>query len=176
MKLTPLLAAALLGVSAPALADHHASGHAAGSLVETAVGSSDHQTLVAAVKAADLVEALSGEGPLTVFAPTDAAFGALPEGTVDTLLLPENKAQLQSVLTYHVVPGAVSSTALVKLIGDNGGSAELSTLQGGTLTATISDGKVILTDANGGVATVIAADVKASNGVLHVTDAVSLPG
>ncbi len=177
MKLTPILAAALLGVSAPALAGHHASGHEqTASIVETAIGSADHETLVAAVKAAGLVDALSGDGPLTVFAPTDAAFGALPAGTVDTLLLPENQGQLQSVLTYHVVAGAVSSSDLVKMIADNGGTAELTTLQGGTLTASLSDGNVILTDANGGTATVVAADLGASNGVIHVTDAVSLPG
>ncbi len=177
MKITPILAAALLGVSAPALAGHHASGHEeAASIVETAVGSPNLETLVAAVKAAGLVDALSGEGPLTVFAPTDAAFGALPAGTVDTLLQPENKGQLQSVLTYHVVAGAVSSAELVKLIADNGGMAELTTLHGGTLTASLSGDNVILTDANGGVATVVAADLDASNGVIHVTDAVSLPG
>lgn len=172
MKLTPLLAAALLGVSAPAMAGQSATG----SIVDTAVGSPDHATLVAAVKAAQLVDALSSAGPFTVFAPTDAAFGELPAGTVETLLKPENRAQLQAVLTYHVVAGEVSSTDLVELIEKNGGTAELSTLQGGTLTARLVGGNVILTDENGGEATVVAADLDASNGLVHVTDAVSLPG
>ena len=170
----PLLvvAAALAGTATPALANHHE----AASLVETAIASPDHETLVAAVQAAGLVDALSGEGPLTVFAPTDAAFGALPDGTVETLLMPANKEQLQAVLTYHVVPGKVTSADLLKLIEDNGGSASVTTLQGGTLTASLVGGKVILTDAAGGTATVTAADLEASNGIIHVTDAVSLPG
>ncbi len=172
MKLPTIIAAALLGVSAPAIAMHHEAGN----VVETAVGSPDHQTLVAAVQAADLVDALSGEGPFTVFAPTDSAFGALPDGTVETLLLPDNKETLQAVLTYHVVSGKVSSEQLIGLIQSNGGSAELSTLQGGTLTAKLADGNVVLTDENGGEATVVAVDLGASNGIIHVTDAVSLPG
>lgn len=110
-----------------------------------------------------------------MFAPTDAAFAKLPAGTVETLLKPENKAKLTSVLTYHVVPGKVTAAALVEQIRAGGGQAVLTTVQGGTLTATMSDGKVMLRDAAGGTATVTAADVMQSNGVIHVTDAVSLP-
>jgi uncharacterized surface protein with fasciclin (FAS1) repeats len=171
MKLTPIVAAVLLGFSAPVVAGQNYSA----SIVETAIGSPDHETLVAAIKAAELVDALSSEGPFTVFAPTDAAFGALPAGTVDTLLMPDNQAQLQAVLTYHVVAGKVSSIDLVKMIQDNGGSVALTTLQGGTLVASLSDSNVILTDQNGGEATVVAVDLDASNGYIHVTDAVSLP-
>ena len=172
MKLPVIVAAALLSAATPALANHHEEA----SIVETAIGSPDHQTLVAAVQAADLVGALSGEGPFTVFAPTDAAFAALPAGTVDTLLMPANKEQLQAVLTYHVVAGSVTAADLIKLISDNGGSASLTTLQGGTLMAEVSGDSVVLTDATGGKATVVTADLGASNGVIHVTNAVSLPG
>ena len=122
-----------------------------------------------------VIRSRGGEGPFTVFAPTDAAFAKLPDGTVSTLLKPENAEMLRSVLTYHVVPGNVSATQLIGMIESNGGTAELTTVQGGTLTASMSDGNVILTDAKGGTATVVQADVKASNGVIHATDAVSLP-
>ncbi|MCB2072379.1 MAG: fasciclin domain-containing protein [Novosphingobium sp.] len=178
MKMLPTLAAGLLLATAyPATAGHHEAGHhQASTIVETAMASSQHQTLVAAVKAADLAGALSGSGPFTVFAPTDQAFDGLPEGTVQTLLEPGNKAKLQAVLTYHVVSGRVSAADLVGLIGKNGGSAELTTLQGGVLTARLDGDSVILTDENGGMATVVAADLAASNGLIHVTDAVSLPG
>ncbi len=144
-------------------------------VVENAVNSQDHTTLVAAVKAAGLVETLEGPGPFTVFAPTNAAFDKLPAGTVDTLLKPENKDQLVKVLTYHVVAGKVSSKELVKMIKKGGGKAELKTVEGGTLTASLQGGKVKLTDEKGGTATVTIADVYQSNGVIHVVDSVLLP-
>jgi uncharacterized surface protein with fasciclin (FAS1) repeats len=146
-----------------------------GNLVAAAMQSKDHETLVAAVKAAGLVDTLASGGPFTVFAPTDAAFGKLPAGTVETLLQPANRDQLRAVLTYHVVPGKVTAGQLVKLIQDNGGKAMLTTVQGGTLTASLSGSSVLITDAAGGIARVTAADLIQSNGVIHVTDAVSLP-
>ena len=145
-------------------------------IVENAVNSADHTTLVAAVKAAGLVDTLSGPGPFTVFAPTNAAFDRLPAGTVNTLLQPANKATLASVLTYHVVPGRVTAQDLARMIAAGGGSARLTTVQGGTLTARSSGGMIMLIDAKGGSATVTQADVMQSNGVIHVTNAVSLPG
>lgn len=144
-------------------------------IVENAVNSADHTTLVAAVKAAGLVETLNGAGPFTVFAPTNAAFAKLPAGTVDTLLKPENKATLTKVLTYHVVPGRVSAEQLIAKIKADGGSTKLTTVAGGTLTASVVDSKVVLTDEKGGTATVTQADVWQKNGVIHVTDAVSVP-
>ena len=144
-------------------------------IIENAVNSADHETLVAAVKAAGLVETLSGPGPFTVFAPTDAAFERLPAGTVDMLLKPENKATLASILTYHVVPGRVTASELMKMIEDGGGQAMLTTVNGAQLTATIENGAVKLMDANGGYAFVTQADVMQSNGVIHVTNGVSLP-
>ncbi len=144
-------------------------------IVENAVNSADHTTLVAAVKAAGLVETLSGNGPFTVFAPTNAAFAKLPAGTVDTLLLPENKATLTKVLTYHVVPGKVTAGNLKMMIKKGKGSAKLTTVSGGTLTATMMGKMVMLTDEKGGMAHVTQADVMQKNGVIHVTDAVSLP-
>ena len=145
-------------------------------IIENAVNSSDHTTLVAAVKAAGLVETLSGPGPFTVFAPTNDAFAKLPAGTVNTLLQPANLATLQSVLTYHVVPGRITAAELLKMIRAGGGRARLTTVQGGQLTASVMGGRVMLTDAKGGMAHVTQADVMQSNGVIHVTDAVSLPG
>jgi uncharacterized surface protein with fasciclin (FAS1) repeats len=144
-------------------------------IIENAVNSKDHTTLVAAVKAAGLVETLEGKGPFTVFAPTNEAFDKLPAGTVDTLLKPENKDTLVKILTYHVVAGKVSSKELVKMIKAGNGKAELKTVSGGMLTATLMDGKVMLTDEKGGMATVTIADVYQSNGVIHVIDAVLLP-
>jgi uncharacterized surface protein with fasciclin (FAS1) repeats len=144
-------------------------------IVQNAVNSKDHTTLVAAVKAAGLVDTLEGPGPFTVFAPVNEAFGKLPAGTVDTLLKPENKDQLVKVLTYHVVAGKVSSKDLVKMIKKGRGKAELKTVEGGTLTATLQGGKVMLTDEKGGMATVTIADVYQSNGVIHVVDSVLLP-
>ncbi|MBB3859652.1 putative surface protein with fasciclin (FAS1) repeats [Novosphingobium hassiacum] len=144
-------------------------------IVENAVNSADHTTLVAAVKAAGLVDTLSGPGPFTVFAPTNAAFAKLPAGTVDTLLLPENKPMLTKVLTYHVVPGKVTAAKLIAMIKKGKGSAKLTTVAGGTLTASMMGKTVMLTDEKGGMAHVTQADVMQKNGVIHVTDAVSLP-
>ena len=145
-------------------------------IVENAVNSADHTTLVAAVKAAGLVDTLSGPGPFTVFAPTNDAFAKLPAGTVDTLLKPENKAMLTSVLTYHVVPGRMTAEDLMAAIKAGGGQASLKTVQGGTLTASMMGDTIMLTDAKGGMAHVTQANVMQSNGVIHVTDSVSLPG
>ena len=144
-------------------------------IVENAMNSKDHTTLVAAVKAAGLVETLEGPGPFTVFAPTNEAFDKLPAGTVDTLLKPENKAALTKILTYHVVAGKVSSKDLQKMIKDGGGKAEIKTLEGGTLTASIHGGKIVLTDEKGGMSTVTIANVYQSNGIIHVVDTVLMP-
>jgi uncharacterized surface protein with fasciclin (FAS1) repeats len=144
-------------------------------IVAVAAGSPDHTTLVAAVKAAGLVDTLSGPGPFTVFAPTNAAFDKLPAGTVDNLLKPENKETLVKILTYHVVPGKVTAKDLIKLIKANHGKATVKTVQGGELTAAIVGGKVVLTDEKGGTSTVTKADLPASNGVIHVVDAVLMP-
>jgi len=144
-------------------------------IVDNAARSKAHTTLVAAVKAAGLAETLSGSGPFTVFAPTNAAFARLPAGTVDALLRPENRPMLQSVLAYHVVPGRVSAAQLIGRIRAGRGMAKLTTVQGEILTARLMRGKVVLTDGKGGRATVTQADVFQSNGVIHVTDAVSLP-
>lgn len=144
-------------------------------IIQNAVNSPDHTTLVAAVKAAGLVDTLEGPGPFTVFAPTNEAFAKLPAGTVDTLLKPENKRQLVEILTYHVVAGKVSSHELMSMIKKGGGMAKLKTVSGGMLTASLQDGKVILTDEKGGMATVTITDVNQSNGVIHVVDAVLLP-
>jgi len=144
-------------------------------IIDNAVNSKDHTTLVAAVKAAGLVETLKGAGPFTVFAPTNAAFDALPAGTVDTLLKPENKAMLSGILTYHVVAGKMDAAALTKAITAGKGKAMLKTVAGGTLTATAKGGKVMVMDEKGGAATVTIADVIQSNGVIHVVDKVLLP-
>ena len=144
-------------------------------IVDNAVNSKDHTTLVAAVKAAGLVDTLKGKGPLTVFAPVNAGFAALPPGTVDNLLKPENKPALTKVLTYHVVPGKFDAKAVTQAIQSGGGKATLKTVAGGNLTASTEGGKVIVTDENGGKATVTIADVMQSNGVIHVVDKVLLP-
>ncbi|MCB1490024.1 MAG: fasciclin domain-containing protein, partial [Bauldia sp.] len=144
-------------------------------IVENAVNSKDHTTLVAAVKAAGLVETLQGEGPFTVFAPTNAAFEKLPAGTVEMLLEPENKDALVNVLTYHVVAADAMSDAIGKMIADDGGEHPIKTVSGGTLIAKMNGDKITLTDENGNVATVTIADVKQSNGVIHVIDTVLLP-
>jgi uncharacterized surface protein with fasciclin (FAS1) repeats len=144
-------------------------------IIDNAVNSADHTTLVAAVKAAGLVDTLKGDGPFTVFAPTDAAFAKLPAGTVESLLEPANKAALTKVLTYHVVAGDISSSDLVGMIRDAGGSLAISTVAGGALTAKLENGKVMLYDEKGGAATVTIADVDQSNGVIHVIDSVVLP-
>lgn len=144
-------------------------------IIENAVNSKDHTTLVAAVKAADLVETLKGKGPFTVFAPTNAAFDKLPKGTVETLLKPENKKLLQTILTYHVVAGKLSAADLIAAIKKGDGKATLKTVSGGTLTAWMKGNDVYITDENGNSAKVTIADVNQSNGVIHVIDAVVTP-
>lgn len=144
-------------------------------IVENAMNSADHTTLVAAVEAAGLVETLQGEGPFTVFAPTNEAFEALPEGTVDNLLLPENQEQLAKVLTCHVVEGAAMSDAIGTMISDDGGEHDIPTVGGCVVKASMDGDNIVLTDENGGTATVTIADVQQSNGVIHVIDAVLLP-
>lgn len=144
-------------------------------IVENASASADHTTLVTAVTAAGLVETLSGAGPFTVFAPTNAAFAKLPAGTVDTLLQPANKAKLTGVLTYHVVAGRYAASDIVAAIDAGGGKAELTTVQGQKITARKTATGVSITDANGGVSNVTIADVNQSNGVIHVVDTVVLP-
>ncbi|MDO8422062.1 MAG: fasciclin domain-containing protein [Parvibaculum sp.] len=144
-------------------------------IIENAVNSKDHTTLVAAVKAAGLVETLEGPGPFTVFAPTNAAFDKLPEGTVDTLLKPENKDQLSKVLTYHVVAGKHSGADLMALIAKDGADAKLTTVEGEDLSLAVSGKAIVVTDAKGGMSHVTVADVNQSNGVIHVVDAVLLP-
>ena len=144
-------------------------------IVENAVNSKDHTTLVAAVKAAGLVDTLESPGPFTVFAPTNEAFDKLPAGTVDTLLKPENLAQLKKILTYHVVAGKLTAKDIAKQIKAGGGKATLTTVEGGTLTAMMQGGKLVLTDEKGGTATVTIANVIQSNGVIHVIDTVLMP-
>ena len=180
------LAAAALALSAgfalPAAAQKNpmvggAPMYASKTIVENAVNSKDHTTLVAAVKAADLVGTLSGPGPFTVFAPTNAAFAKLPPGTVDQLVQPMMRQQLTSVLTYHVVPGRYTSRDLMKMVKDGGGEAKLKTAQGGTLTVVPgrSGRSVFVTDAKGNTARVTTANVMQSNGVIHVVDTVLMP-
>ena len=144
-------------------------------IIENAVNSKDHTTLVAAVKAAGLVETLQGAGPFTVFAPTNAAFNKLPKGTVETLLKPENLKTLQTILTYHVLAGKFSSTQIVAAIKAGNGTATFKTVAGASLKAMLKKGAVILTDENGNQAKVTIADVNQSNGVIHVIDAVVTP-
>ena len=144
-------------------------------IVENAVNSKDHTTLVAAVTAAGLVDTLKGPGPFTVFAPVNAAFDALPAGTVDTLLKPENKDMLVKILTCHVVPAKAMSDAVTKMVMDDGGAHKVKTVGGCELTLKADGGKVTVTDENGGVANVTIADVEQSNGVIHVIDKVLLP-
>ena len=144
-------------------------------IVDNAVNSKDHTTLVAAVKAAGLVETLKSAGPFTVFAPTDAAFNKLPKGTVETLLKPENTDKLKSILTYHVVAGRMDSATLMEKAKANGGELELSTVNGGKLWAALKDGKLWLRDAKGNTAAITVADVYQSNGVIHVINTVVMP-
>jgi uncharacterized surface protein with fasciclin (FAS1) repeats len=150
--------------------------YATRNIIQNAVNSRDHTTLVAAVRAAGLVDTLSGPGPFTVFAPTNAAFERLPAGTVETVLRPENRSMLQSVLTYHVVPGRLTAADLMARIRAGRGSARLTTVQGGVLTARMSGSNIVLVDGRGGTATVTQANVMQSNGVIHVTNGVSMPG
>jgi uncharacterized surface protein with fasciclin (FAS1) repeats len=183
MLKSALHAFAIVGViSASAYAAHAANPKVGGAamfedknIVENAMNSKDHTTLVAAVKAAGLVETLQGKGPFTVFAPTNEAFKALPAGTVDTLLKPENKEKLVKVLTCHVVAADAMSSAISKMIADDKGEHDVKTVGGCVLKAKEDMGKITLTDENGGVATVTIADVKQSNGVIHVVDKVILP-
>jgi uncharacterized surface protein with fasciclin (FAS1) repeats len=145
-------------------------------IVDNAVNSADHTTLVAAVKAAGLVDTLKGSGPFTVFAPTNEAFDKLPAGTVDMLVKPENKATLTNILTYHVVSGRLDSKAIMNAIKKGKGKAHFKTVNGGTLTAWMSGNNLLLQDEKGGTATVTIADVRQSNGVIHVVDTVLMPG
>ncbi len=145
-------------------------------IVENAVHSKIHTTLVAAVKAAGLVDTLAGPGPFTVFAPVNAAFAKLPKGTVDDLLKPENKDKLTAILTYHVVPGTLTAKDLMGMVAQGGGKAELKTIQGGMLTVTMAGKGLDVTDEKGDVAKVTEADVLQSNGVIHVIDTVLIPG
>jgi uncharacterized surface protein with fasciclin (FAS1) repeats len=144
-------------------------------VVDVAMGSKDHTTLVAAIKAADLVTTLKGKGPFTVFAPANSAFDKLPKGTVENLLKPENKAALVKLLTYHVVAGNLKASDVLAAIKAGKGKAVVKTVQGENLTASLENGKVILTDAKGGKAMVTATDLAASNGVIHVIDSVVMP-
>jgi uncharacterized surface protein with fasciclin (FAS1) repeats len=148
--------------------------YASKNIIQNAVNSKDHTTLVAAVKAADLVDTLSGKGPFTVFAPTNEAFGKLPAGTVDTLLKPENKGQLTQVLTYHVVPGRITAKDLMDMISKGGGKATLKTVEGADLTFEMKDGAIWAWDAKGDAAKITIKNVLQSNGVIHVIDTVLL--
>jgi uncharacterized surface protein with fasciclin (FAS1) repeats len=163
-------AAATEGALAPA-----GDAAAAGTIVTVAQGNPDFSTLVSAVVAAELVDTLNGPGPFTVFAPNNAAFAKIPADTLNGLLQPAQKAALAGVLTYHVVAGRVDAAALTQQIEAGGGSATLTTVQGGTLTARVVDGAVVLTDEKGGTSKVVATDVAASNGVIHVLDTVVMP-
>ncbi len=173
------LTAALSAIAFAAQAKNPMVGGAAmyanRNIVENAVNSKDHTTLVAAVKAAGLVGTLEGKGPFTVFAPTNEAFAALPKGTVDTLLKPENKDKLVKILTCHVVAADAMSKTVARMVKEDGGEHDIKTVGGCVLKAKESMGKITLTDENGGVAHVTIADVKQSNGVIHVVDEVLLP-
>lgn len=173
-----VIAAFALTGTAVAASDPMVGGapmYASKNIIQNAVNSKDHTTLVAAVKAGGLVDTLEGPGPFTVFAPTNEAFAALPSGTVDTLLKPENKATLDKVLTYHVVAGKLDSKALDKQIMAGGGRAELKTVEGGTLTVTGSGTHLMVSDAKGDTANVTIANVYQSNGVIMVVDKVLMP-
>jgi uncharacterized surface protein with fasciclin (FAS1) repeats len=166
------------GVAVAAQNDPMVGGAAmypAKNIIENAMNSADHTTLVAAVKAACLVDTLEGAGPFTVFAPTNEAFAKLPAGTVDTLLKPENKDTLVKILTYHVVAGRLSTADIKKMIKDGNGKATLTTVSGGTITATESMGKITLTDEKGGTASITITNVYQSNGVIQVIDSVLMP-
>ena len=179
-RLAAILTAGSLGFFATvAFAENPMVGGAAmypnKDIVDNAVNSKDHTTLVAAVKAAGLVETLKGKGPFTVFAPTNEAFAKLPAGTVDTLLKPENKEKLATILKCHVVSADAMSSAIGKMIADDKGAHPVKTVGGCMLTAKMKGDKITLTDEKGDVATVTIADVKQSNGVIHVIDGVMLP-
>lgn len=165
--------------AAPLAAGHHhgtrASQQQTPNIVQTAQSTGVHNTLVAAVTAADLADTLSSPGPFTVFAPTDTAFAKLPDGTVATLVKPENKGTLTTILTYHAVSGSVTSRDLISLINRHGGEATIDTIAGEKLTARLSGDTIVITDAKGRATAVTQADVETSNGVIHVTDGVFLP-
>ena len=182
MKLSALALGAMLSVSALVGVAHAENPMVGGApmfedknIIENAVNSADHTTLVAAVQAAGLVETLSGPGPFTVFAPTNDAFAMLPAGTVDNLLKPENKDTLVKILTCHVVAAKALSTDVAKMVADDGGEHVIDTVGGCKITAKVDGDKVMLTDEAGGTATVTVADVLQSNGVIHVVDHVLLP-
>ncbi len=170
-------------MASAAVADHHektvmvggAAMYPSKTIVDNAVNSKDHTTLVAAVQAAGLVDTLKGPGPFTVFAPTNTAFNKLPAGTVDTLVKPENKATLTGILTYHVVAGKMTAKDVMAAIKAGNGKATLTTVQGGTLTASMMGNRIMLTDAKGGMSHVTQGDVMQSNGVIHVVDTVLMP-
>jgi uncharacterized surface protein with fasciclin (FAS1) repeats len=167
-----------MGDSMSGMQDPMVGGHAmyaSKSIVANALNSDDHTTLVAAVKAAGLVDTLNGPGPFTVFAPTNEAFNKLPAGTVDTLVKPENKPALTKILTYHVVPGRLDSKTIAAQIAAGGGKAMLKTVQGEDLTASMDGKTLVLTDAKGDASRVTIGDVYQSNGVIHVVDAVLMP-
>ena len=179
-RMTLLAAAAALGVAGVAIAAPNpmvggAAMYSTKTIVQNAVNSKDHTTLVAAVKAAGLVDTLSGPGPFTVFAPTNAAFGKLPAGTVDTLVMPENKDTLTKVLTYHVVAGRLTAADIAAKIHAGRGTATLTTVEGEPLTARMQGKWLVLTDAKGGMSRVTTANVMQSNGVIHVVDTVLMP-
>lgn len=183
------VATALVTASAAVFADHHMKDkmddsmgesekmteNASMNIVESASKADSLSTLVAAIKAADLVETLSGSGPFTVFAPTNAAFEKLPEGTVETLLKPENKEKLKSILTYHVVAAKATSSAAMKMVKDDGGAHPATTVQGGEITLSLEGKSLMVEDANGNTAKVTKADMMQSNGVVHVIDTVLMP-
>jgi uncharacterized surface protein with fasciclin (FAS1) repeats len=169
---------ATVGTLAIAGSDPMVGGHEMSptkNIIQNAVNSDDHTTLVAAVKAAGLVDTLEGPGPFTVFAPTNEAFAKLPAGTVDTLLKPENKDMLTKILTYHVVAGRLSASDLRKEIKAGNGEASLKTVSGGTLVATMQGNQIMLKDEKGDMSTVTISNVNQSNGVIHVVDTVLLP-
>jgi uncharacterized surface protein with fasciclin (FAS1) repeats len=173
------VAALTLLASGPAMAKNPMVGGAAmypaKTIVANAANSKDHTTLVAAVKAAGLVDTLSGAGPFTVFAPTNAAFAKLPSGTVDTLVRPENKAQLTAILTYHVVPGTITAADIAAKAKANGGTASYTTVQGGTLTFRKAGSGWAIMDAKGDTGRITIANVRQSNGMIHVVDTVMMP-
>ena len=166
-----LFAVAAAGLMAPAAV----VAQPAGDIVDVAAGNGDFSTLVTAVKAAGLVDTLKSKGPFTVFAPTNAAFAKLPAGTIPTLLKPESKATLTAVLTYHVVPGKLMAADVLAAIKAGGGKAEVTTVQGGKLTASLMGNVVMLRDAKGGMSHIRATDIGTSNGVIHVIDTVVMP-
>jgi len=173
MRISQLLMAA--GAAALLLATPSAAGSPNGNIIAAASASPDFKTLVTAIRAAKLSDTLASKGPFTVFAPTNAAFGKLPAGTVETLLKPENRDQLAKVLTYHVLSGRYTAAAILQAINNGGGQATLTTVEGSPITAKLQDGKVVLVDENNRTAVVTKTDLLQNNGVIHVIDTVVLP-